>query len=163
MTERAQRPFWLHQFTEYLIGVALIAAGFQDPEPAVPAAVGIAVLFNASLVRGPFGAFKLVGRRLHRWLDLVVIAGLGVAAAQPWLPISSSGRVIVGVMVVPMSFLWWYTDWGERADRRRRRADSASRTSDDIGRSAGRTAANAYLAGRRAIKKRSDRPGPNDS
>ncbi len=156
MGDRAQRPFWLHQLSEYLIGVALIATGFQDPEPLVPAVAGIVVLINASLVRGPFGAFKLVGRRFHRWLDLVVIAGLVFAAVQPWVAISEVGRLITAVMAIPMAFLWWYTDWGERSDRRRRRADAASATSEDIGRSAGRTAANAYLAGKRMVDKRRD-------
>ena len=34
--EGAQRPFWMHQVVEYLIGIVLIGAAFQAPEPVVP-------------------------------------------------------------------------------------------------------------------------------
>ena len=30
------RPFWIHQFAEYLIGIALVSQGLQDTEPLVP-------------------------------------------------------------------------------------------------------------------------------
>ena len=156
MSDRAQRPFWLHQFTEYIIGFALIVFGFQDPEPAVPALAGILVLVNAAVVRGPLGAFRLIGRRVHKWFDLVVMALLVVGAAQRWVDASALGRLVMVAIVVPYAFLWWYTDWDERAGRRaRREAAAAEGRSEDMGRSAGRAAASAYLAGKRAIKKRS--------
>ena len=156
MSDRAQRPFWLHQFTEYVIGFALIVFGFQDTDPVVPAVAGVAVLANAAVVRGPLGAFKFVGRRLHRWLDVVVMVGLIGAAVQPWVEVSALGRLVLVAIAVPYAFLWWYTDWEERAGRRARRDAAADGGgSEEFGRSAGRTAANAYLAGKRAIKKRS--------
>jgi len=40
-TERARRPFWIHQIVEYMIGIALIAAAIQQPKPAVPAVMGL--------------------------------------------------------------------------------------------------------------------------
>ena len=154
-SSRAQRPFWLHQFTEYIIGFALIVFGFQDTEPLVPALAGILVLLNASLVRGPLGAFKFISRRVHRWIDVVVMIALVVAAVQPWHEASALGRLVLLAIVVSYMFLWWYTDWEERPGRRARRAAAADAGgSEDLGRSAGRTAANAYLAGKRAIKKR---------
>ncbi len=156
MSDRAQRPFWLHQLTEYIIGFALIVFGFQDTEPTVPAVVGVVVLVNAATVRGPFGAFRFVGRRLHRWLDVIVMAALLVAAIQPWYAISALGRLVLVAISVPFAFLWWYTDWDERRDRTRRRAEQAGDTSEEIGKSAGRAAANTYLAAKRAIKKRAD-------
>jgi hypothetical protein len=159
MSDRAQRPFWLHQLTEYVIGFALIVFGFQDPDPAVPAVAGIVVLVNAAIVRGPVGAFKLVGRKLHRVLDLLVMAALIGGAVQPWVDASALGRLVLIALVVPYAFLWWYTDWEERAGRKARRqaaAVSSGNKSEDRGRTAGRTAANAYLAGKRAIKKRSE-------
>ncbi len=157
MSDRAQRPFWLHQFTEYVIGFALIVFGFQDTDPVVPAVVGILVLGNAAVVRGPLGAFKFVGRKLHKWLDVVVMAALVTAAVQPWTTVSALGRLVLVAITVPFAFLWWYTDWEERAGRRARRAAAADGDgSEDLGRSAGRAAASAYLAGKRAIKKRSE-------
>lgn len=156
MTERAMRPFWVHQLAEYLIGLALVAQGMQDPEPLVPAVAGAVVMLNAAIVRGPLGAFRLVGRRVHRWIDLVVMVGILVAALQPWLAVEASGRLVMLVMLVPLGFLWFYTDWAERADRRQRRADRAGPTSEQLGRSAGRVVGNAWVAGKRAVKKRSE-------
>lgn len=150
------RPFWIHQFVEYLIGIALVAQGLQEKNPVVPAVAGVIVLLNAAIARGPLGAFRWVGRSLHRWLDLVVMAGIFVAAVQPWSPVPPGGRLVMLVMLVPLGFLWFYTDWAERPDRRQRRADGASVKSEDVGRSAGRVAGSAYLAGKRAIKKRTD-------
>ena len=156
MGERASRPFWLHQLVEYVIGMSLIAYGFQDPEPLVPAAVGILVMLNASMVRGPFGAFKFIGRRVHRWVDILVMGVIALAAVQPWITIEVTARAVLLAILVPYGFLWWYTDWVERSDRKQRKVDQAVGTKgDDLGKSAGRMAANAYVAGKRAIKKRS--------
>lgn len=148
------RPFWIHQLAEYLIGVALIAQGFQDPEPLVPTVVGILIMFNAAIVHGPMGAFRLVGRRVHRWLDLVMIGVVVLAAVQPWIEVEVTGRAILLVIALPLGFLWFYTDWAERPQRSQRRKERAGPTSENVGRSAGRMAGNAYVAGKRAIKKR---------
>lgn len=150
MAERAMRPFWIHQLAEYLIGVALIAQGLQEKDPVVPAVAGIAVLLNAAIARGPLGAFKWVGRRTHRWLDLVLIVGILVAAVQPSMTVPPGGRLIMLVMLVPLGFLWFYTDWAERPGRKERRLASADVKGDAVGRSAGRLAGNAY----NAIKKK---------
>lgn len=155
MADRAMRPFWIHQLAEYLIGVALIASGFQDPQPLVPVLAGIVVMANTSIARGPLGAFRLVGRSVHRWLDLVVIAAIVVGALQPWLAVEVTGRAVMLIIVVPLGFLWFYTDWAERKQRSERRAERAQR-GNDLGRAAGRVAGNAYLAGKRAVKKRSE-------
>ncbi len=154
MADRAMRPFWIHQLAEYLIGVALIASGFQDPEPLVPVLAGILVMANTAIVRGPLGAFRLVGRGVHRWLDLVVITAIAVGAVQPWLAVEVTGRAVMLIILFPLGFLWFYTDWAERRQRSQRRAERAQ-TGDRIGRSAGRMAANAYVAGKRAVEKRS--------
>ena len=150
MTERAMRPFWIHQLSEYLIGVALIAQGLQERDPLVPAVAGIAVMGNASIVRGPLGAFKWIGRGLHRWLDVVLMVGILVAAVQPWFEVPPGGRLIMLVMLVPLGFLWFYTDWAERRSRKDRRVERGSVKSEDVGRSAGRMAGNAF----KAIKKK---------
>jgi len=149
MSERAMRPFWIHQLAEYLIGVALVAQGLQDPDPLVPAVAGIVVILNAAIVRGPLGAFRWVGRRTHKWLDLVVIGAILLGALQPWVTAGSGGRLIMLVILVPLGFLWFYTDWAERPQRKdRRRAQGVS--GEAVGRSAGRMAGNAF----NAIKKK---------
>jgi hypothetical protein len=135
MAERVRRPFWVHQLVEYLIGLALISASVQLPEPALPAAMGLVVLFNAAVAEGGAGAFRLVGRRMHRWLDLVVIVSLVVAAVQPWVPVDASGRLLLLAVAFMMLFVWFLTDY-DPSTRAERRAGRAS--SEDVSRSAGR-------------------------
>ena len=156
MGERAMRPFWVHQLAEYLIGIALVAQGMQDISPVVPTVAGALVMVNTSIARGPLGAFRMVGRGVHRWLDIVVMAVILVGAVQPWVAVEVTGRLIMIVMLVPLGFLWFYTDWAERKDRKVRRAERAGSTGDAVGRSAGRLAASAYLTGKNAVKKRTD-------
>lgn len=153
-SERAMRPFWIHQIAEYLIGLALVAQGVQDTEPLVPAVAGALVVLNAAVTRGPVSAFRWVGRRTHKWLDVGVIGVLIVGAVQPWLPISSGGRLVLAVMVLPLGFLWFYTDWAERPARAQRRAAQAGPTSDSVGRTAGRVAGAAYSTARESVRKR---------
>jgi hypothetical protein len=155
MGERAMRPFWIHQAAEYLIGIALVAQGLQDPKPVVPSVVGTLVILNAAVVKGPLGAFKWFGRGMHKWLDLGLMGVLVVAALQPWVEVAATGRVILLVMVLPLGFLWFYTDWAERPARKERRQATAGPTGEKIGRSAGRIAGNSYVAAKEAIKKRS--------
>jgi hypothetical protein len=157
MGERALRPFWMHQFVEYIIGLALIGQGMQDPAPLVPTAAGVLVLVNAAAVRGPLGAFKFIGRGVHRWLDLLVGAAIVAAAVQPWAEVEVTGRGLMLLMLLPLGFLWFYTDWAERPGRRERRVARATGKGDDLGRTAGRLAGSAYVAGKRAVRKRSER------
>ena len=57
--ERVRRPFWMHQIVEYILGFALIMTSIQQPEPRIPALMGLLILLNAAIVAGPAGAFKL--------------------------------------------------------------------------------------------------------
>jgi hypothetical protein len=155
-SEKALRPFWIHQMAEYLIGIALISQGMQDPYPIVPTVIGGLIVVNAAMVRGPLGAFKFIGRRVHRWCD-VTVAALAVAAiAQPWVEVSSAGRILVGAILVPFGFLWFYTDWAERPARVERQKAKAGPRGDTAGRTAGRIAGKTYVAARDVIKKQTD-------
>jgi hypothetical protein len=156
MAERAMRPFWIHQLVEYVIGLAVLAQGMQEPEPLLPSVAGVVIILNAAAVRGPMGAFKFIGRATHRWLDLAVAVALAVVALQPWVAIDVTGRLLLLAVLLPLGFLWFYTDWDERPARAARRAEQAGDRSADLGRSAGRLAGNAWVAGKRAVKKRSE-------
>ena len=92
-TDRRWRPFWLHQAAEYLVALVLIASGLQSPDPLWPALAGGLVLVNVAFSGPPLGAFRAVGRSLHRRLDLVVIGVLVVVAALPMLNIDSAVAV----------------------------------------------------------------------
>jgi hypothetical protein len=149
MSGRAQRPFWLHQLVEYMIGLILVATGLQGPEPLVPAVVGGVVLLNAAVAIGPLGAFRLVGRRLHRVVDLVVIAFVVVAAVQPWVDVDVGTRAIMVGIAFVYGFVWFYSDFAEKQARQQRRAAATGDRGEDLGRTAGRLAGNAVTAWRR--------------
>ena len=149
------RPFWIHQAVEYLIGMALVAQAIQDPDPVIPALVGMLVILNAAIVRGPLGAFKWFGRAAHKWIDLGLMIVIALVAIQPFAEVPVSGRAIMLVILVPFAFLWFYTDWAERPSRKERREATAGPTGEKIGRSAGRIAGASYVAAKQAIKKRS--------
>jgi hypothetical protein len=154
MGERAMRPFWIHQFAEYLIGVALVSQGLQDTDPLLPTAAGALIVVNAAVVTGPLGAFRMVRRWMHRWLDVVVMVLVAVAALQPWVAISSAGRLVMLVILLPLGFLWFYTDWAEKVSRKQRRVANAGPTGEQVGKTAGRVAGAAYASARAAIRKR---------
>ena len=154
--ERARRPFWMHQVVEYLVGIGLISASVQLPEPAVPALLGLLVILNAAVAKGSAGAFRLVGRRLHRTLDLVVIGILAFVVFQPWLSIDITSRMLIGAIAFILCFVWFYTDFAEqrtRAERKAQRsAEKAARgptDSTEIGRRAGRLVGGTVNSARR--------------
>lgn len=148
-TERARRPFWIHQAVEYLLGIVLVMQGLQMPEPTLPAIAGVLVLLNAATAIGPLSAFRLQTRRVHRIVDLVVIGVLVAAALQPWVSSDPGTRGLMLVVAGVLGVVWWYTDFAERHERRARRVAQGRPRSEEIGRSAGRFAGDAVKAWRR--------------
>ncbi len=140
--ERVQRPFWMHQIVEYILGFALIMTAIQQPEPRIPALMGLVILLNAAVVAGPAGAFKLVPRWLHKYLDLGVIGLLVFMAVQQWWEVDSTGRLIMAAIAVVMFFIWFHSDFTERADRKAAkaaaRAERQPMDSTNVGKTAGR-------------------------
>ncbi len=143
--ERERRPFWIHQMVEYVVGIALISSSVQLPDPAVPALLGLLIVLNAAVAKGSAGAFRLVGRRLHRTLDLVVIGILTFLAFQPWWSIDTTSRMLIGSIAFILCFVWFYTDFAEQRSRSERKAQRAAAKaargptdSTEIGRRAGR-------------------------
>jgi len=126
---------------EYVIGIALISTSVQVPDPAVPALLGLLIVLNAAIAKGSAGAFRLVGRRLHRTLDLVVIGILAFFAFQPWWSIDITSRLLIGAIAFILCFVWFYTDFAEQRTRAERAAEKTARgptDSTEIGRRAGR-------------------------
>ena len=106
---------------EYIVALVLIASGLQSPEPLWPALAGGLVLVNAAFSGPPLGAFRAVGRSLHRRLDLVVVGVLVVLAALPMLNIDTASRVTMVVVAAVLGVVWWGTNFADSAERRRRR------------------------------------------
>jgi hypothetical protein len=146
------RPFWMHQIVEYIIGAVFVSAGFNSPTPAIPAALGAIVVVNAAFAIGPASAYRVIGRRVHRIVDLVVIGLVVVATVQPWVELDSGTRVLVGLLGVVLAFVWWNTDFASKTERQQRRRRTETPDSEELGKSAGRSAAGAYLAAKRLKK-----------
>lgn len=162
--EGAQRPFWMHQVVEYLIGIVLVGAAFQAPQPVVPAVMGVVVIANTSIARGPASAYPLVGRTLHRWLDVVVMVLLVVAAFQPFLSVDATGRILLCAIAFVMFFIWLNSDFSEKAvrkqdkqrDKDERRERLARPGSEELGKKAGRAVGGGVNAAKRLRQKMKD-------
>ena len=100
MPAPGKRSFWLHQLAEYIVGGAMLASGLQSPKPLIPAIVGSLILLNTAIVDAPFGAFRLVGRRLHRILDYIVLGIATVACAAPGMDVATRLVQILIVIVL---------------------------------------------------------------
>jgi hypothetical protein len=136
--ERALRPFWMHQTVEYVIGIVLIALAFQSPRPTLPSVMGLLVLINAAITIGPAGAFRLVPRGVHRWLDVGVMAILVAAGIQPWVSVDATGRLLILLIALVMFAVWFHTDFATRQQRTARREARARPDAEERGRRAGR-------------------------
>lgn len=106
-------PFWLHQLGEYLIAAILIASSFYSPEPAVQALLGALIMANAAFADGPAGAFQLVGRTIHKWIDVVIMVLLLLAALQGWVDVDTTGRIALPLMSAALFMLWLRTDFDD--------------------------------------------------
>ena len=147
MALSSKRPFWMHQLVEYILGGSMVAAGLQSPTPAVPAVIGVIVMLHAAVTVAPLGAFRVISRKLHRFVDIAVI-GLEIGAgAQPWINLDSATRfLMIGIAVVHL-FVWWNTNFAMRVKSPSVSADGGRST--EIGRIAGRLVGNGVNAVRR--------------
>lgn len=109
-------PFWAHQLAEYLIGGILIAAAWYSPEPAVQATLGGLVIANAAFTDGPAGAFRVIPRSVHKWIDVGIMLLLLVAAFQGWFGVGTTGRIALPLMSAALFVLWLRTDFDEPDD-----------------------------------------------
>lgn len=137
----------MHQLVEYILGGALVAVGLQSPTPVVPSVLGGIVMLNAAITVGPVGAFRLIRRRLHRLIDVVVIAAELTAGVQPWINLESGTRVIVVGIALVHVFVWWQTNYAERAKLLSVSPEGGRST--EVGRIAGRLVGNGVNAVRR--------------
>ncbi len=155
----AKRPFWMHQLVEYLLGGALLATGLQSPTPAMPSIVGGIIVFHGAITKGALAAFQWIPRRLHRAIDPVIILLEIVAGVQPVIDVESGTRLIMVGIALAHAFVWWQSSFLEKPSRRERKATKAAEVaarvdagiappplpddrSTEIGRTAGRVAAN---------------------
>ena len=149
-----KRPFWAHQLVEYILGGALVASGLQSPLPIVPAVVGGFILLYAAATRGALAAFRLIDRRVHRIADPALVLVQVAAALQPWVSVDNGTRIImIGIAVVHL-VVWLGSSFAEKEKRatpgKKSAADPSVDRSTELGRSAGRLAAQGVRAIRAA-------------
>ena len=147
----------MHHLAEYLLGVVFVAQGLQSPSPVAPTLMGALVLLNTASAKGAMSAFRLVGRRLHRILDVVVIVVVVIVAVQPVFSIDNGTRLIMGFLAFALAMVCLNSDYSEPVKKVRGKkakaaveaaspAPAAARSepdgsmSDTIGRTAGRLA-----------------------
>ncbi|PHX94172.1 MAG: hypothetical protein CK542_01500 [Acidimicrobium sp.] len=104
------RGFWLHQIVEYLIAAALILMSAQSSHPFVLAAYGIALLINVTVVDGPFSAYKIISRGVHRIIDWLFVVALFVGAFLLDIDQSTQTTLVgVGLAIVVIALTTNYT------------------------------------------------------
>ncbi len=135
----------MHQLVEYILGGALIATGLQSPTPLVPTVVGGLVMLHAAISIGPLGAFRVIGRRLHRVIDVGLIAVAFLAVVQPWINLDSGTRIVVVGIAMVYLFVWWQTNFAQRV----KAPPGEGGRSGEVGRFAGRLVGNGVNAVRR--------------
>lgn len=153
MPAAVKRPFWLHQLAEYIIGLAALATGFQSQQPLIPAVMGGLVLLNAAIADGPFGAFRWVGRRRHRWADWAVLMIMAVLTAIPGADLSA--RVVQGALVVVFLVVILGTNYTEPIQKRAQIAGEGGRALN-LGRRAGRMSGTMAAHLRQRAQRRDD-------
>jgi hypothetical protein len=130
----------MHQFVEYIIGGAMLVSGVQSATPVMPVVMGAAIVIHTASTKGPFSAFRLIHRSLHRMIDPVLVGLTVVAALQPWVRVDSNAKVIMFLVAVVHLFVWWQSSFTERVKRPPAVAAGSGR-SEEFGRMAGRVAA----------------------
>ena len=108
-SSRRQVPFGGHQLAEYALAAALVVVGLHlGGRPAVILAVAGAVIgVFAFISQGRLAALRMIPRRVHVYLDLVLAAGF---AASPLLYLHNLQIIpivlseAVAVLLVRMSF-----------------------------------------------------------
>jgi hypothetical protein len=139
MAASGKRSFWLHQLAEYIVGGAMLASGLQSPKPLIPAIVGSLILLNTAIVDAPFGAFRLVGRRLHRILDYIVLGIATVACVAPGMDVST--RLVQILIVIVLAVVILRTNYSAPAPKGKQPVSATPEgKADEIGRFAGHTA-----------------------
>ena len=176
----------MHQVVEYVIGASFISAAIPSSTPVIPIVLGVIVLVNAAVAIGPAGAFRLVHRQVHRIFDLAIMGLIVFASIQPVYEVQSATRALMIALGLVMAFVWWNSDFATRDERKERRGSRSSSTarsagqavraksssdeeakprpdSEEAGRSAGRSAAQTYLAAKRLKKAMIDDRNKPDS
>ena len=104
-------------------------------------------LLHAAVTIGPAGAFRVLRRRAHQVIDVLVIAAELLAGVQPWIDLASATRIIIMGIALVHLFVWWQTNFAERVKSLSVSPEGGRST--EVGRIAGRLVGNGVNAVRR--------------
>jgi hypothetical protein len=108
-------PFWVHQVVELLLGILLLVQGARTGEhTAVLVTLGGLLLLLVLCSEGALSAWPVIGRRLHRVLDLVAVV---VLAASP-LALGLDHVLAIVILELAAGAMLWLalrTAWPARA------------------------------------------------
>jgi hypothetical protein len=106
-------PFFSHQVIEYLASLYLLQVGAQrGGRAAAPCYVLGALMLAAATFSGkPLGGGRLP-RSLHRFVDLALIAGVGVAPFLFNFSEDSPTVARLAILAVALALLTWFTNYG---------------------------------------------------
>src|SRR5258708_29746625 len=104
-------PFWVHQTVDMLLALLVMIEGARDgTHTALLVGFGAALLLLSLLSDGALGAWTLIGRRLHRVVDLALAAAF---AAAPLVLAIHSALPIAVLEGAALALLWlsFRTKW----------------------------------------------------
>jgi uncharacterized membrane protein YhaH (DUF805 family) len=114
-TPAGRVPFWIHQLVELLLGGLLLIEGARTGQhTAVLVSLGVLLVLLALCSDGALGGWALIGRRLHRVLDLVAAAVLALSPVFLGLD-HALAIVILEVAAVAMVWLALRTEWRKKS------------------------------------------------
>ncbi|HTW98146.1 MAG TPA: hypothetical protein VMD59_05175 [Acidimicrobiales bacterium] len=102
-----------HQVVEYVIGAALIVSGVHVNGSVQLLLIGLGVLLIllSAFTKGPLGAVRVLSRRLHHALDLLVVVGLVLSPLVSLRHPSVAAIVIAEVVAVVLLRIERGTDY----------------------------------------------------
>ena len=149
--------FWIHQALEYLCGLLVLSQAIHAKSVALPLVAGVTLILLGATSDGPFAAFRLVKRGVHRVLDMVAIVLLAAVLAVFGRHGDGVEIGLVLVAIVVLAFLLVRTNYAPKPGRTRRASGPPSPDgglSEAVGRKAGRAAAAGYKYVKAAKAKR---------
>ena len=112
--------FWIHQVSEYALGVLVASSAARLPHPELPIAVALVILLLAATADGSAAAVHLVKRPLHRRLDIGIGIAIVAVSAALFTRVGASAAILTGLAGVALLALSWQTNYAPRPVRVRR-------------------------------------------
>ncbi len=112
--------FWIHQVSEYALGVLVASSAARIIHPELPIVVAVVILLLAATADGSAAAVHLVKRPLHRRLDIGIGIAIVAVSAALYTRVGASAAILTGLAGVALLALSWQTNYAPRPVKVRR-------------------------------------------